>query len=97
MEKQDPLIKVGRPRLNVDFALVLRLRDVEHLGWSRGAEEYRKQTGQWISRDTFKRRYFEAKATSEPALIKIDVPKVIVNSSLLRITEEEWKQILKKL
>ena len=59
---QDPLIKTGRPRLEVDYALVLRLRDDEYLGWTRGAEEYRKRTSQWISRDTFKRRYFEAKA-----------------------------------
>lgn len=63
MDKTDPLIKPGRPRLNVDYALVLCLRDEEHLGWTRGAEEYRKRTGQWISRDTFKRRYLEAKAT----------------------------------
>ena len=34
MEKQDPLIKPGRPRLNVDFTLVLSLRDEEHLGWT---------------------------------------------------------------
>ena len=66
MEMQDPLIKPGRPRLNVDYALVLRLRDEEHLGWTRGAEEYRKRTGQWISRDTFKRRYFEVKAEKSP-------------------------------
>jgi hypothetical protein len=62
MNERDPLIKVGRPRLELDYALVLLLRDEEHLGWTRGAEEYRKRTGQWISRDTFKRRYLEAKA-----------------------------------
>ena len=56
----------GRPRILVDFAIVLRLRDVENLGWFRGAEEYRRRTGQWISRDTFKRRYFEAKAAKSP-------------------------------
>ncbi len=66
MEKRDPLIKAGRPRLEVDYALVLCLRDEEHLGWARGAEEYRKRTGQWISRDTFKRRYYEAKAAKSP-------------------------------
>lgn len=65
MEKQDPRIKGGRPRLEVDYALVLSLRDEEHLGWTRGAEEYRKRTGQWISRDTFKRRYREAKNSSK--------------------------------
>ena len=55
-------IVVGRPRLSVDFAIVLRMRDVENLGWSRMAEAYRKITGQYISRDTIKRRYLEIKA-----------------------------------
>jgi len=55
-------IVVGRPRLSVDFAIVLRLREAENLGWSRMAETYRKMTGQYISRDTIKRRYLEAKA-----------------------------------
>lgn len=45
----------------MDFAIVLRLRDVENLGWSRMAEAYRKITDQYISRDTIKRRYLEAK------------------------------------
>jgi hypothetical protein len=54
-------IVVGRPRLSVDFAIVLRMRDVENLGWSRMAEAYRKITGQYISRDTIKRRYLEIK------------------------------------
>ncbi len=62
MNKYDPLIKPGRPRLEVDCVLVLRLRDGLHLGWTRGAAKYRERTGQWISRDTFKRRYLEAKA-----------------------------------
>ena len=55
-------IVAGRPRLSVDFAIVLRLRDVENLGWSRMAETYRGVTGQYISRDTIKRRYLEAKS-----------------------------------
>ena len=54
-------ILVGRPRLLVDFAIVLCLRDVDNLGWSRMAERYREQTGQYISRDTMKRRYLEHK------------------------------------
>jgi hypothetical protein len=62
MEELYPPKRSGRPRVEVDFAIVLRLRDVENLGWSRGAAEYRKRTGQWLSRDTFKRRYYEAKA-----------------------------------
>lgn len=66
MDNQKPLIQSGRPRLLVDYALVLRLREVENLGWSRGAEVYRERTGQWISRDTFKRRYYEAKAAKSP-------------------------------
>ncbi|MFC1938169.1 hypothetical protein ACFLWH_00695 [Chloroflexota bacterium] len=55
-------IVVGRPRLSVDFAIVLRTRDVENLGWSRMAEAYRQLTGKYISRDIIKRRYLEAKA-----------------------------------
>ena len=55
-------IVVGRPRLSVDFAIVLRMRDVENLGWSRMAEAYREISGQYISRDTIKRKYLEAKA-----------------------------------
>ena len=66
MEERYPPKHPGRPRVEVDFALVLRLRDVENLGWSRGAEEYRRRTSQWISRDTFKRRYYEAKAMKSP-------------------------------
>jgi hypothetical protein len=94
MEMQDPLIKSGRPRINVDYALVLHLRDEEHLGWSRGADEYRKRTGQWISRDTFKRRYLEAKAAPEPALVKID--ELEAKFKRKRTIKEEWEQILKE-
>ena len=53
---------MGRPRLLVDFAIVLRLRDMDNLGWSRMAQDYREMTGQYISWDTIKRRYLEAKA-----------------------------------
>ena len=66
MAERQLIIRPGRPRLSVDFALILRLRDVENLGWMRGAEEYRNRTKQWISRETFKRRYFEAKAMKSP-------------------------------
>ena len=55
----------GRPRIPVDFAIVLRLRDGQNLGWSRIAESYRDLTGQFISRDTVKRRYHEAKRLGE--------------------------------
>ncbi len=66
MEERYPPKRSGRPRVEVDYALVLRLRDRENLGWSRGAEVYRRRTGQWISKDTFKRRYREAKAMKSP-------------------------------
>jgi len=55
-------VLVGRPRVLVNFAIVLRLRDVDNLGWSRLAEAYREKTGQYVSRDTIKRRYLEAKS-----------------------------------
>jgi hypothetical protein len=61
-------IQVGRPRISVDFAIVLRLRDEQNLGWSRIAETYRRATGQYISRDTAKRRYLEAKAGDQPVI-----------------------------
>lgn len=54
-------VQTGRPRVSVDFAIVLRLRDEENLGWSRMAAAYRELTGQYVSRDTVKRRYLEAK------------------------------------
>ncbi len=65
-------IVVGRPRLSVDFAIVLRTRDVENLGWSRMAETYRGITGHYISRDTIKRRYLEAKAQEATTVINHD-------------------------
>ena len=58
-------IVVGRPRISVDFATVLRLRDEGNLGWTWMAEQYRKLTGQYISRDTIKRRYFESERISK--------------------------------
>jgi hypothetical protein len=57
----DERIDMARPRLTVDFAIVLRMHDVEKMGWSRMAEEYRRLSGEYVSRDTMKRRYFEAK------------------------------------
>ena len=55
-------VEVGRPRTEVDFAIVLRMREEQNLGWSRMAQAYRELTGQYISRDTIKRRYLEARA-----------------------------------
>jgi len=63
-------IVVGRPRLSVDFAIVLRLRDIDNLGWSRMAQAYREITGQYISRDTIKRRYLEAKSGTKSTQVK---------------------------
>ena len=63
---------MGRPRLSVDFAIVLRMRDGQNLGWSRMAEEYRKLTGEYVSRDTMKRRYSEVKARMVTAVTKPD-------------------------
>jgi hypothetical protein len=57
-------IIIGRPKIFVDFAIVLRLREVDRLGWSRMAEAYREITGQYISRDTIKRRYLEAQESN---------------------------------
>ncbi|MFC1937902.1 hypothetical protein ACFLWY_05045 [Chloroflexota bacterium] len=57
--------KPGRPRIQTNDELILRLRDEENMGWQKGAEVYRERTHQWISRDTFKRRYLEAKADSK--------------------------------
>ncbi|MFC1892850.1 hypothetical protein ACFLYR_02275 [Chloroflexota bacterium] len=70
---------MGRPRISVDFAIVLRMRDDQNLGWSRMAEEYRKLSGEYVSRDTMKRRYFEAKH-----LIK-DSLEVATDESISRI------------
>jgi hypothetical protein len=54
------MIQVGRPKILVDFAIVLRLRHHEKLGWSRLAQRYREITSQYVSRDTLKRRYLES-------------------------------------
>ncbi|MFC1972658.1 hypothetical protein ACFLVE_04575 [Chloroflexota bacterium] len=33
---------LGRPKLSVDFAILLRMRDMENKGWSRMAQAYRQ-------------------------------------------------------
>ena len=43
-------------------------RDDHNLGWSRMAEVYRKLTGEYVSRDTMKRRYLEAKRQIKDSL-----------------------------
>ena len=57
--------KPGRPRIQTNDEKILYLRDEENLGWRKGAEVYRDRTHQWISPDTFKRRYVEAKYKEE--------------------------------
>ena len=61
-------VLMGRLRLLVDFAIVLRLREVENPVWSRAAMAYREITGQYISRDTIKRRYLETKRRIKDSL-----------------------------
>jgi len=51
----------GRPRTVVNFAMVISSREDHSMGWIRMAQEYRKQTGQFISSRTIKRRYAEAR------------------------------------
>ncbi len=62
-------IPVGRPRTNVDFGLVLALRqgdDVGHpRGWLSVAGEYRRRTGQYISKQTCRRRFQEMAGISQ--------------------------------
>ena len=53
------LVQSGRPRLLVDFGLILDLREKENLGWSRVAREYTRRTGQYVSKQACKRRYEE--------------------------------------
>lgn len=46
----------GRPALEVDEALIRRLRDSGD-GWQKVSKRYTAITGQYISKDTAKRRY----------------------------------------
>ena len=42
-------VLLGRPRLLVDFGLILDLREVQNLGWYRVAREYTKRTGRILA------------------------------------------------
>lgn len=55
-------VRSGRPRILVDYVIVLRMREIDKFGWSRMAKAYSEITGRYVSRDTMKRRYLEAKA-----------------------------------
>ena len=64
-------VKTGRPRILVNFATLLRMRDLDNLGWSRMAQAYMEMTGRHISRDTIKRRYLEAKSLKDATIKKV--------------------------
>ena len=64
-------IRNGRPWVRVDFAVLLRLREVDNFGWSRTAQEYRKTTGQFVSRDTLERRYTKYKQLQSAGITMI--------------------------
>lgn len=53
-------IKNGRPKIELDAVLLIHLRHGCSLGWMRMAQEYRRQTGKWVSKETVKRRYEDA-------------------------------------
>ena len=72
------LIQSGRPRLLVNYGLILGLRESENLGWFRVAREYTKRTGQYISKQTCKRRYEEikvVKSNTDAHSQKIKLPR----------------------
>ena len=54
-------ISSGCPRKKVNYGLLLDLRIKENLGWSRVAMEYTRRTGDYISKQTCRRRYDEAR------------------------------------
>jgi len=54
-------VQSGRPRKTVDYGLLLALREEENLGWYRVSLEYTRRTGDFVSKQTCKRRYLEVK------------------------------------
>jgi len=96
MNKRNPLKNSGRPKIILDDALVLQLVEAEGLGWMKASEKYRERTGVWVSRDSLKRRYLEAKAAERSQSANSIEPKVIIKSPLERIAEE-WERKLKEL
>jgi hypothetical protein len=67
------MVRKGRPRVKVNFAVLLPLRDVHHFGWSRVAKEYLIQTGQRVSPETLERRYLKYKETQSAGKFVINV------------------------
>ena len=53
-------IQPGRPRKLANIGLILDLRLEKKMGWSRVANEYTRLTGDFISKQTCRRRYLEA-------------------------------------
>ena len=96
MDKRNPLKKSGRPKIILDDALVLQLVEAEGLGWMKASEKYRERTGVWVSRDSLKRRYLEAKAAKRSHSDNSIESKVKIKSPLERIAEE-WERKLKEL
>ena len=69
----------GRPRVNTDVPTIVKLHDVDKLGWSLIAERFRQINGQYISRDTVKRRYNEAKKQQSSGVVSYKrVPSVLI-------------------
>ncbi|MBN1368394.1 MAG: hypothetical protein JW967_10770 [Dehalococcoidales bacterium] len=89
---------MARPRVEADFATVLRMHDVEGMGWSKMAEAYRKLSSRYISRDTIKRRYLEAKkfqAVLESLPKLLPAPRVIKAIIIAREVKGNHYTILK--
>jgi hypothetical protein len=67
------VVRKGRPKVKVNFAVLLRLREVDNFGWSRLSREYLVQTGQLISPETLQRRYLQYKALQSAGKLVINV------------------------
>ena len=65
MDNKQPKRGPGRPRVELDSALVLHLIDDEGYGWAAAAQEYTCRTEHWTCKDTIKRRYKEAKSKQD--------------------------------
>ena len=61
LKTRGSILTGGRPLMPVNLALILHYRDGLHYGWLRIANEYQKNTHDFISKETCKRRYIKAK------------------------------------
>lgn len=57
----DSRVLLGRPKQQVNFGLILAYRERENLGWLMVAKKYTEATGEFISKQTCRRRYLEFK------------------------------------